>query len=132
MPGAKTLRGTASRCRRLRPALRELELPSQVARFALRSLARRIWRLDEEIAALDRQLERLMRRAAPRTTQLLGVSTGHAGQLLMSAGPNIERLRGEASVAALCGAARYLPPPARPPATASTTAATAAPAAHCT
>ncbi len=42
--------------------------------------------------------------AAPRTTALLGVSTGHAGQLLLTAGQNIERLRSEAAFAALCGA----------------------------
>jgi transposase len=100
----KTTRGKASRCRRLRPALRELERPAQGARFALRSIALRIKLLDEEIAALDRQLEWLVRSAAPRTTGLLGISTGHAGQLLVSAGQNIERLRGEASFAALCGA----------------------------
>jgi transposase len=100
----KTLRGTASRCRRLRPALGQLEHPAQAARFALRSLARRIRLLDEEIAALDRQLGRLVLSAAPRTTALLGISTGHAGQLLVSAGQNVERLRGEASFAALCGA----------------------------
>jgi transposase len=41
--------------------------------------------------------------AAPRTTQLLGVSTHNAGQLLVTAGQNIERLRGEAAFAALCG-----------------------------
>jgi transposase len=101
---SKTIRGKASLCRRLRPALGELERPSQSARFALRSLARRIQTLDEEIAALDEQLERLVRSAAPRTTALLGISTGHAGQLLVSAGQNIERLRGEGSFAALCGA----------------------------
>ena len=100
----KTIRGKANLCRRLRPAIEELELPSQSARLALRSLARRIQTLDEEIAALDKQLERLVRNAAPRTTALLGISTGHAGQLLVSAGQNIERLRGESSFAALCGA----------------------------
>jgi transposase len=100
----KTIRGQASLCRRLRPAAGELEQPAQAARFALRSLARRIQTLDEEIAALDQQLERLVGRAAPRTTGLLGISTGHAGQLLVSAGQNIQRLRGEASFAALCGA----------------------------
>ena len=43
--------------------------------------------------------------AAPRTTiQLLGISTGHAGRLLVTAGENIERLRGEGAFAALCGA----------------------------
>ena len=100
----RTIRGKASRCRRLRPTAGELEHPAQAARFALRSLARRIDSLDEEVAALDCQLERLVRSAAPRTTALLGVSTGHAGQLLVTAGQNIERLRGEASFAALCGA----------------------------
>jgi transposase len=100
----RTIRGKANLCRRLRPAMGELELPSQSARLALRSLARRIQTLDEEIAALDKQLEPLVRNAAPRTTALLGISTGHAGQLLVSAGQNIERLRGESSFAALCGA----------------------------
>ncbi len=100
----KTLRGKASLCRRLRPAIGELEDPLQAARFALRSLARRIKALDDEISALDRQLEPLVTSAAPRTTALLGISTAHAGQLLVSAGQNIERLRGEASFAALCGA----------------------------
>jgi transposase len=70
----------------------------------LRSVARRIDSLDAEIAVLDRQLERLVRAAAPRTTQLLGISSGHAGQLLVTAGQNIERLRGEAAFASLCGA----------------------------
>jgi transposase len=82
----------------------EARAPVGSARLALRSLARRIQTLDEEIAALDKQLERLVRNAAPRTTALLGISTGHAGQLLVSAGQNIERLRGESSFAALCGA----------------------------
>jgi transposase len=100
----KTIRGKASLCRRLRPTAGELEHPAQAARFALRSLARRIQALDEEIAAIDKQLERLVGSAAPRTTGLLGISTGHAGQLLVSAGQNIERIRGEASFAALCGA----------------------------
>jgi transposase len=100
----KTLRGKATLCRRLRPSIGELRRPSQAAKFALRSIARRIDELDDEIAVLDRQLERLVRAAAPRTTQLLGISTGHAGQLLVTAGQNIERLRGEAAFASLCGA----------------------------
>ena len=37
-------------------------------------------------------------------TQLLGISTGHTGQLLVTAGQNIDRLRGESAFAALCGA----------------------------
>ena len=100
----RTIRGKAALCRRLRPNPIELDRPTQAAKLALRSLARRIDALDAEIADFDVQLERLVRAAAPRTTQLLGISTGHAGQLLVTAGQNIERLRGDAAFAALCGA----------------------------
>jgi transposase len=99
-----TIRGKAALCRRLRPSTGELRRPMQAAKFALRSIARRIDALDDEIALLDRQLEPLVREAAPRTTRLLGISTGHAGRLLVTAGQNIDRLRGEAAFAALCGA----------------------------
>ena len=57
-----------------------------------------------KIADLYEQLKPLVARAAPRTTQLLGISTGHAGQLLVTAGQNIDRLRGDGAFAALCGA----------------------------
>ena len=100
----KTLRGKATVCARFRPSARELRSPSQAAKFALRSLAQRIEALDREITALDRELEQLVAAAAPRTTQLLGISTGHAGQLLVTAGQNIDRLHGESAFAALCGA----------------------------
>ncbi len=100
----KTLRGKAALCRRFRPALNELATPTQAAKFALRSIARRLGALDGEIADLDRQLETLVRAAAPRTTRLLGISTGHAGRLLVTAGQNIDRVHSEAAFAALCGA----------------------------
>jgi len=100
----KTLRGKAAVCARFRLSSRDLTRPSQAAKFALRSLAQRIEALDHEIESLDQQLEQLVAAAAPRTTQLLGISTGHAGQLLVTAGENISRLKGEASFAALCGA----------------------------
>jgi transposase len=104
LSGRTTLRGKASLARRWRASTEELDRPTQAAKFALRSIARRIEILDDEIAVLDRRLDQLVRAAAPRTTQLLGISTGHAGQLLVTAGQNIERLRGEAAFAALCGA----------------------------
>jgi transposase len=100
----KTLRGKVTVCARLRPSGRDLRCPSQAAKFALRSTAQRIQALDQEIAALDRELEQLVATAAPRTIQLLGISTGHAGQLLVTAGQNIQRLRGESSFSMLCGA----------------------------
>jgi transposase len=100
----KTLRGKVTVCARFRPSGRELRSPSQAAKFALRSTAQRIEALDHEITALDRELEQLVTAAAPRTIQLLGISTRHAGQLLVTAGQNIDRLHGESSFAMLCGA----------------------------
>ncbi len=104
LAAAKTLKGKAGLCRRLRPDQGRLQDPVNAAKLALRSLARRIALLDGEIAELDSRLTPLVASAAPRTTALLGVSTGHAGQLLLTAGQNIERLRSEAAFAALCGA----------------------------
>jgi transposase len=100
----KTTRGKATLCSRLRPDSARVGQPGQAAKLALRSLARRITELDAEIAELDEHLVPLVAAAAPRTTQLLAVSTGHAGQLLTTAGQNIERLRHEGAFAALCGA----------------------------
>lgn len=100
----KSLKGMAALCRRLRPHAETIDQPIDAAKFALRSLARRIAALDDEIAELDAQLRPLVAAAAPRTTALLGISTGHAGQLLTTAGQNIERLHSEGAFAALCGA----------------------------
>jgi len=100
----KTLRAKAAVCARFRIAAADLSEPTHAAKFALRSLAQRIDTLDAEIDDLDSHLEQLVAAAAPRTTQLLGISTGHAGQLLITAGENIHRLHGEPSFAALCGA----------------------------
>src|SRR5438128_1849603 len=85
---------SAALCRRLRPTTDELCRPTPAAKFALRSIAGRIDALDDEIAVLDRRLEQLVRVAAPRTIQVLGISTGHAGRLLVTAAENIDRLRG--------------------------------------
>ncbi len=100
----KTLRGKTTVSARFRISAQELRSPSQAAKFALRSTAQRIEALDREITALDRELEQLVAAAAPRTIGLLGISTGHAGQLLVTAGQNIERIRGESSFSMLCGA----------------------------
>jgi transposase len=99
----KTLAGKATLCRRLRPDTTRLADPVNAAKVALRSLARRIAALEAEIKELDGQLAPLVGQAAPRTLGLLGVGPAHAGQLLVSAGQNIERLHSEAAFAALCG-----------------------------
>lgn len=101
----KTLRGKATLCLRLRPDTAQIATPLQAAKLALRSLAQRVRALDNEITALDRQLAPLVADTAPRTISLLGVSTGHASQLLITAGENIERLKNEAAFARICAAA---------------------------
>ena len=128
----KSLRGKATICARFRISAADPGDPLIAAKLALRSIAQRIEALDHEIDALDRELEQLVKRAAPRTIQLLGVSTGHAGQLLTTAGENIERLISESSFAALCGASPIPASSGKPPATASTPAGTATPIVPCT
>jgi transposase len=100
----KTTRGKVSLCLRLRPDAARVHEPLQAAKFALRSVAERARELDGQIRLLDKHLGRLVTVAAPRTTSLLGISTQHGGQLLVSAGENIERLSHEAAFARLCGA----------------------------
>jgi transposase len=99
----KTLAGKATLCRRLRPDAARLGDPTNAAKVALRSLGRRIAMLEDEVKELDGQLVPLVGQAAPRTLSLLGIGPAHAGQLLVSAGQNIERLRSEAAFASLCG-----------------------------
>lgn len=79
--------------------------PAMATKAALRAVARRIRVLTEEVEGADRQLRVLTERTAPRTTQLLGVGVEIAGQLLVTAGDNPERLRSEAAFAHLCAAA---------------------------
>jgi transposase len=101
----RTLKARAALCLQLRPDPSRLHEPLQAGKLALRSLARRIRALNDELAELDQQLEKLVSAAAPRTVQLFGVGTQSASQLLITAGQNIDRLRGEAAFAKICGAA---------------------------
>jgi hypothetical protein len=102
---ARTLKTRAALCLQLRPDTSRLREPLQAAKLALRSLARRIRDLDRELLELDTELERLVAAAAPRTVALFCVGTQSAGQLLVTAGQNIERLGGEAAFAKICAAA---------------------------
>jgi transposase len=71
----------------------------------LRSLAKRIQTLEEEIALLDAGLDPLVKQSAPTLLTRMGIGTQHASQLLITAGENIERLSNEAAFARLCGVA---------------------------
>jgi len=92
-------------CAALRPDHERLADALQSTKAALRSLARRIAALEREIAELDAALAQLVRRAAPHTIALMAAGVEHAGQLLVTAGDNPERLRSEAAFAHLCGVA---------------------------
>jgi transposase len=79
--------------------------PAVAVKTALRAIARRVIALQDEIHAADRRLASLTAAAAPRTTALFGVGTEVAGQMLVTAGDNPERLRSEAAFAHLCAVA---------------------------
>jgi len=79
--------------------------PVHATRAALAAIAIRVQALDAEIALADRRLRPVITRIAPRLSALKGVGPEVAGQLLATAGDNPDRLRSEAALAHLCGAA---------------------------
>ena len=74
------------------------------AKQTLRLLARRYQALTAEIEELDTQINQLCARANPALLAARGVGADTAAALLITAGDNPERMRSEASFAALCGA----------------------------
>jgi transposase len=108
--GKKTL---VNRCLRLRPESEDLlalatdpdRLLMGAVKTALRDLARRWKSLDEEVKTLNKQIETLVRAAAPDLLELHGVGVEIAGQFLVTAGDNADRIRNEAAFAKLCGVA---------------------------
>lgn len=92
-------------CASLRPDRADAASPATAAKIALRSLARRHQWLTDEIADLDELLKPLVAAINPRLVAANGVGTDVAGQLLVTAGQNHERLASEAAFAMLCGVA---------------------------
>ncbi len=92
-------------CATWRPDAAGFRDPVVATRIALRSLARRILELNDEIADLDDLIKPLVQELAPTLIQAPGIGVEIAGQLLVTAGDNPERLRNEAGFAMLCGAA---------------------------
>jgi transposase len=78
--------------------------PTIATRIALKSLARRVLELHDEIADLDQLIGPLVAELAPSLLDLTGVGVESAGAFLVAAGDNPERLTSEASFAMLCGA----------------------------
>jgi transposase len=90
-------------CAGMRPG--PLTNPTAATKTSLRTLARRWQQLQAELDQLDTQLQALVAAAAPTLLALPGVGVDTAGQLLVTAGDNPQRLRSEAAFAHLCGAA---------------------------
>ena len=100
-----TTRRLITHCATRRPDHSRAKDPATATLIALRSLAQRHQRLTAEIAELDALLGPLVAAINPGLVALNGVGTEVAGQLLVTAGENPERLDSEAAFAMLCGAA---------------------------
>ena len=91
-------------CAAWRPDTTGYRDPAVATRLSLKSLARRILDLNDEIAELERFIAPLVEELAPDLLKLEGVGIASAGELLITAGENADRLHSEASFAMLCGA----------------------------
>jgi transposase len=91
-------------CARFRRS-QDLGDAEQATKTALRRLARRHQQLSEEIAQADQDLDQLVGQVAPTLLALPGVGPEVTGQMLTSAGDNLDRIKSEAAFAHLCGAA---------------------------
>jgi transposase len=72
-------------------------------RITLKSLGRRYLELHDEIADLDAMIGAIVDELAPSLVARNSIGQESAAQLLLTAGDNSERVRSEASFAALCG-----------------------------
>ena len=77
--------------------------PVVATKLSLKSLARRILDINDEIAELDRFIVPLVEELAPSLLELEGVGTENAGAVMVAVGDNPDRLRSEASFAMMCG-----------------------------
>jgi transposase len=78
--------------------------PADSLRRILAILGRRWLALDTEARELEAQITALITAHAPQLLARHGVGPVTAAQLLVTAGSNPDRLRGDAALAALCGA----------------------------
>lgn len=92
-------------CAAWRPDPSGFRDPVGATRIGLRSLARRIIELNDEIGMLDDLIGKLVQEINPRLTELLGIGSENAAQLLVTAGDNPDRLTSEGAFAMLCGVA---------------------------
>ncbi|MEV8018051.1 transposase [Streptomyces sp. NPDC086554] len=76
---------------------------AQATRITLSLLAQRIEHLTGQIDDLNQRLTRLLEHHAPQLLTPVGIGPDSAVTLLIAMGDNLERVRTEASFAALCG-----------------------------
>ncbi|MDM4719052.1 IS110 family transposase [Micromonospora sp. WMMA1363] len=100
-----TVKQLIATCANLRPDRADAATPATAVKIALRSLARRHQQLATEIADLDELLQPLVAAINPGLLAANGLGADTAGQLLVSAGENHDRLTSEAGFAMLCGVA---------------------------
>ena len=86
-----------------RPDLADYRNVVSAYRISLKSLGRRYLELHDEIADLDTMIIAIIDELAPALVARNSIGHGSAAQLLLTAGDNSERLKSEASFAALCG-----------------------------
>ena len=86
-----------------RPDLTAYRDVESAYRISLKSLGRRYLELHDEIADLDAMIGAIVDELAPNLVARNSIGHVGAAQLLLTAGDNPERLRSEASFAALCG-----------------------------
>ena len=86
-----------------RPDLTDYRNVTSAYRITLKSLGRRYLELHDEIADLDTMIIAIVDELAPNLVARNSIGHESAAQLLLTAGGNVQRLRSEASFAALCG-----------------------------
>lgn len=86
-----------------RPDLTDYRNVTSAYRITLKSLGRRYLELHDEIADLDTMIVSIVDELAPNLVARNSIGHESAAQLLLTAGDNVQRLRSEASFAALCG-----------------------------
>lgn len=91
-------------CAAWRPNTTAYRDPTVATRIAIKSLCRRVLRINDEIAELNGLIKPHVAELAPTLVAHEGIGTECAGELLVAAGENPERLHSEASFTMLCGA----------------------------
>jgi hypothetical protein len=94
-------------CAAWRPDLSDAADAVTATRIALKSLARRILDLGDEITVLDELITRLVTDLPPRLLERPAIGVEIAGQLLVTVGDNLQRLHSEPSFAMIRGIAPH-------------------------